>query len=313
MSGPVSARDRFIAFRRTVPRPPHLVRQMVRVRGGALAVLSTPPVGDAPPLLCVNGGLLFSHRILWPALSPLAERRQLILYDQRGRGESEPPADPAAWRITDDAADVGALRRALGLRRWDVLGHSWGGAIAALGVERDQAGTRRLVTVDAVGATSAWMPALHEAALERLGPAERAVLTRYDQQALAADDPDVHSAHARAIYPAWFADAELASFFAPPRAASPTGAAVAAALRREGYDWTEQWRSLRVPTLVIHGERDPLPVSVARNSASLLPDARLAVIPGSGHMPFWETPEHFFALVEAFLSPGGPGGPPPSP
>ena len=113
-------------------------------------------------------------------------------------------------------------------------------------------------------------------------------------------------------YPAWFAHAELAELLAPPRAVSATGAAVAAALHREGYDWREQLRALRVPTLVIHGEWDPLPVSVARDTASLIPDTRLAVIPGSGHMPFWEAPERFFGLVEAFLSPGGPDRPPPS-
>ena len=126
--------------------------------------------GDELPLVCVNGGLLYDHTLLWPALSPLSARRQLVLYDQRGRGESEAPADPAAARIEDDAADLGALRRALGLRRWDVLGHSWGGAVAALGAAQDLAGTRRVVLVDGGGATSAWMAALRAAALERSGP-----------------------------------------------------------------------------------------------------------------------------------------------
>ena len=46
----------------------------------------------------------------------------------------------------------------------------------------------------------------------------------------------------------------------PPRE-SETGAAVLARLRREGYDWRERVRALSTPTLVIHGEQDPLPLA----------------------------------------------------
>ena len=154
------SRDAFIAFRRSLGRTPALDRMSVRVRGVELAVWTSPPVGNAPPLLLVNGGLLYDHALLWPALSPLAAERQVILYDQRGRGESQPPPNPLAARIEDDAEDIGALRRALGIRQWDVLGHSWGGGIAMLGAVRDLAGTRRLVTANAVGPTSAWMAEL---------------------------------------------------------------------------------------------------------------------------------------------------------
>jgi len=165
----MSRRDDFIAFRRSLGRPPPLDRMTARVRGLDLAVWTSPPVTGTPPLLLVNGGMLYDHALLWPALSPLASGRQVVLYDQRGRGESQAPADPLAARIEDDAEDIGALRRALGIRQWDVLGHSWGGGIAMLGVTRDLAGTRRLVTVDSVGPTSAWMPILHEEARARVG------------------------------------------------------------------------------------------------------------------------------------------------
>lgn len=299
---PLSSRERFMAFRRSLPHAPRLHRRAIPVRGLAFAVFTTPPVPGAVPLLCVNGGLLFSHALLWPALSPLAERRQLILYDQRGRGDSQAPPGPHAARIEHDAGDVGALRQALGIRQWDLLGHSWGGAIALLGAERDREGTRRIVTVDAVGPTSEWMPALTSAALDRLDAGERAVLERFTAEALTRPDPEVQSAHARAIYPAWFADPDFARMFTPPRSTSRTGAAVVARLRRDGYDWTTLLRALDRPTLVLHGERDLLPLAVAGALLAALPDARLAPIPGSGHMPFWEAPEQFFPLVDSFLA-----------
>jgi pimeloyl-ACP methyl ester carboxylesterase len=310
-----SARERLLAFRKSGGHPPRLTRHTVAARGLAFAVYTSPPVEGAPPLCCVNGGLLFDHRILWPALAPLARRRQLVLYDQRGRGASQVPPGVRAARIEHDAGDLPALRAALGIERWDVLGHSWGGGIAMLGVSQDQAATRRLVLVDPVGATSAWLPGLHEAALRHLRntPSEAypdgdsasapAALAALDPATLSTPDPVVHSAYARAFYPAWFADPSLPAMFAPPRSSSVTGATVAARLRRDGYDWRDVVRALPVPSLVIHGEQDVLAAENSRQTVSLLPDARLELLADAGHLPFWEAPDRFFALVEAFLAP----------
>jgi proline iminopeptidase len=305
----MSRHDDFLAFRRSLGRTPPLQRMTARVRGLDLAVWTSPPASGAPPLLLVNGGMLYDHALLWPALSPLAAGRQVILYDQRGRGASQAPPDPLAARIEDDAADVGALRRALGIRQWDVLGHSWGGGIAMLGVTADLAGTRRLVTVDSVGPTSAWMPALHAEALARASAEDRATLQRLGGAPQHEPDVAVHGEYSRASYGAWFADPEMASHFAPPHAASVTGAAIAARLRREGYDWRERLRALSVPTLVIHGERDALPAAVALELSELLPRARHALLPDAGHMPFWEAPERFFDVAGSFLAAPSTGPP----
>jgi len=299
-----SARDRFLEFRRALARPQRLARRTVRARGLDFAVFTTAVRPGSTPLLCINGGLLFDHTLLWPALSPLAERRQLVLYDQRGRGASQAPPGVRAARLEHDAGDVPALREALAVERWDVLGHSWGGGVAMLAAAQDQTATRRLVLVDPVGATSAWLDELHDGALARLTAAQQAALDAASE-ALAeasAADPALASDYSQALYPAWFASAELAAMFSPPRSASRTGAAVSARLRREGYDWRAQLADLKVPTLVIHGERDLLPASVARETAALLPRARLALVPDAGHMPFWEAPREFFTLVEAFLN-----------
>ena len=262
----------------------------------------SPEVPGATPLVCVNGGLLFDHNLLWPALAPLADRRQLILYDQRGRGASQVPPGARTARIEHDAGDLPALREAIGISHWDVLGHSWGGGLAMLATERDRAAVRRLVLVDSVGPVGNWQENLLRDALPRLDAGDRAILEHIDLNALLAPEPGVHSAYSRAMYSAWFADPTLAAMFSPPRSESQTGAAVASQLRGQGYDWTALLRAVSVPTLVIHGDRDLLPVSVAKEIVATLRNARLEIIPDAGHMPFWESPELFFALIESFLS-----------
>jgi proline iminopeptidase len=274
---------------------------MVRARGIEFAVFSTPPVSGKPPLVAINGGMIFDHGMLWPALSPLAAQRQIILYDLRGRGESSSPPDPTAASIEDDADDLGALRRALGIRQWDVLGHSWGGGIAMLGVSRDLVGTRRLVTVDAVGPTSEWIPILRRNALAKLRGEARNRLERIDEDSLTSSDPENHAEQAQAIYPAWFVDDDIHTRFALPRKLNPTGSAVLARLRAQHYDWRRALGNISVPVLVVHGELDPLPVETSTQVASAIPSARHVVIPAAGHMPFWEAPDVFFPAVEQFL------------
>jgi pimeloyl-ACP methyl ester carboxylesterase len=297
----MSARERLMAFRKSQPRAPRLTRRTVAARGLEFAVFSSPEVAGAPPLLCINGGMLYSHALLWPALAPLAVGRQLILYDQRGRGGTEEPPAVRDSRIEYDAGDVVAIREALGIARWDLLGHSWGGGIAMLAASRDVVGVRRLVLVDSVGPTSAWIPSLHDAALARLSGVERQALAAIDPRMLHAGDPAVHGEYSRAIYPAYFADHEFTSLFRPPHEASATGAAVAARLRREGYDWRARVRSIASRTLVVHGSADVIPSHVAHAIAALMPHATVEIIDGAGHMPFFERPERFFAAVRGFL------------
>ena len=197
---------RLAAYRRSRPRSAPRDRTVVRARGLEFAVWRTPAVPGARPLVCVNGGLIFSHASLWPSLAPLADGRQLVFYDQRGRGESTAPPGARAARIEHDAGDLGALRQALGIEQWDVLGHSWGGGIAMLGTAGDLEGVHRLVLVDAVAPTSWWLPRMHAVALDRLPPEERAALAAFEPAMLAEPDPAVHSAYARAFAPAWFAE-----------------------------------------------------------------------------------------------------------
>ena len=298
----MNAKERFLAFRRSVPRAPHLEATTVHARGLDFAVFTTPAVEGATPLLCINGGMVYSHILLWPALSTLAIKRQLILYDLRGRGSSQAPPGARAARIEHDALDVRALREAHGLSHWDVLGHSWGGGIALLGAAGDPAGVRNLVLVDAVGLTPEWLHALHDVALARLSGEARERLAAFDPAQLKDPEPARQAEYNQALYPAWFHDGELGAMFSPPLARSETGASVVARLRRDGFDWREAAARIRARTLLVHGSSDLIPVSQAERTAATIAGAALRLIPDSGHMPFWEQPRLFFDVVEEFLA-----------
>ncbi|MFP3949346.1 MAG: alpha/beta fold hydrolase, partial [Longimicrobiales bacterium] len=60
---------------------------------------------------------------------------------------------------------------------------------------------------------------------------------------------------------------------------------------------------IRAPTLVIHGEEDPLiPFGNGERLHELIPDSRLVSIQGCGHMLNWEKPDEVAEAIEEFLS-----------
>jgi pimeloyl-ACP methyl ester carboxylesterase len=169
-----------------------------------------------------------------------------------------------------------------------------------LAVAGDPAGVRRLVLADPVWSTSDWMAPLRRNVIDRLKGEQRAAVERISEESLGTPDPALHSAYAQAVYPSWFADPDMASHFVPPVAITETGTATLARLRREGYDWRPRTSGVSTPTLVIHGDADPLPLAVSGSSPYIGKEAHVVVVP-SGHMPFWEAPERFFELVNSFL------------
>ena len=210
-----SAKDRLAAWRRSRPRTPPLERRSVRVRGLDFAVRSSPPVPGEVPLVAINGGLLYGHELLWPTFAPFADYRQVILYDQRGRGGSSTPPGARAARIEHDALDLKALREALEIPQWDIAAHSWGGGIGLLSAANDTEGVRRIVTFGSVGPTSRWLPTLHARALAMLLSRDRRreyeALAVLDPDALTRDDPETHAHYSRALYPAYFHDDSAAT------------------------------------------------------------------------------------------------------
>jgi proline iminopeptidase len=144
------------------------------------------------------------------------------------------------------------------------------------------------------------MSPLRANVLARLHGPERDTVDHISEEMLGGPDPALHGRYSRAVYPAWFADPEMARRFTPPSAESRTGAVILARLRREGYDWREKVRALSTPTLVIHGEMDALPLANPPHEFYIR-HAQVALVPAAGHMPFWEAPQRFFALLDSFL------------
>mgnify|MGYP001810053020 CR=1 FL=1 len=295
----------FAAFRRTLPPPAPLARAFRTVRGLTFALYHTPAVEGAPPLFCTNGGLLYDHRLLWPALSPLAARRQLWFWDQRGRGRTPAPPGLRAARFTHDIGDLAALIARIADDAGtplDTFGHSWGAGLTITASAQAAAHVRRVALANCVGPTGTWRPTLLANARGRLDDERRAAFEAALARLEHDTSIDAHSTYSRALYPAWFADPTFADIFQPPVATSDTGAVIATHLYRDGYDVTDIVRDFDRPVLFLHGADDALPPAEAHAMAALVRQAHPVLVKDCGHLPFWEQPRTFFETVEAFLS-----------
>jgi proline iminopeptidase len=72
------------------------------------------------------------------------------------------------------------------------------------------------------------------------------------------------------------------------------------------YDLIPQLTRLRIPTLVIHGDHDFIPVECAAHISQAMADARLAVLDDCGHFASMDSPEAVHKEVISFLAAAGP-------
>jgi pimeloyl-ACP methyl ester carboxylesterase len=100
----------------------------------------------APAVLLLHGGSAHAH--WWDFFAAaIADRYHAIALDLRGHGDSD-HAVPPAYRLDDYAQDLAAFTEARGLERFDLIGHSLGGMVAAVYAAQSPERVRSLVSVD---------------------------------------------------------------------------------------------------------------------------------------------------------------------
>ena len=248
--------------------------------------------GADQPWVCLIHGLGYGRWGWQPVVGPLAERFRVVVFDNRGIGASDVPAGP--YSASQMASDVVAVLDSAGIERTHVVATSLGGMIAQELAIGSPARVDRLVLVSTTpgGAGSYPMP---EASIRLIA----------EMPGLPLEESLRRGVH-NALSPGALAEQpSLVEQINTLRLANPfdLGGWQSQAIGGATYDGKDRWRSIAAPTLVIHGTADT--VVDYRNSkllASGLPDARLLLFEGAGHLLFWEQPERFVRVVSEFLA-----------
>lgn len=262
----------------------------------------------AAPLLVLHGGPGAHHDYLLPqllSLATLGDGFELVFYDQRGGGRSKTD-DPTPITVQTHVDDFAAVSAELDLRGAALAGYSWG-ALLAMHVAvaaRDSGSQLTLPPWLMLISPAPFLPADRaefdaELLRRQLAPEIAGLRAALQSSGLREHNPVAYRQRAFELSVAgYFAHAELAANLTPFRVtgrvqqstwASVDGAAVLAALP-----------SVQVPTLVVHGDRDPIRLSSARTTADAL-EATLITLADCGHVPYVEQPAALLDALETFV------------
>jgi pimeloyl-ACP methyl ester carboxylesterase len=89
---------------------------------------------------------------------------------------------------------------------------------------------------------------------------------------------------------------------APPEAIANGGVVSSAALGSNGWDWREDFHGTDVPVLIVHGDKDPIPLASAYEWQKAFPRATLLPVAGAGHFAFIEQPQAVLRAIQPFVT-----------
>lgn len=263
------------------------VNRFVTVRGHRIRYQVRPGDADRTPLLFCNG-IGASHDVLEPVIEALDPAIPVVRFDVPGTGFSPTPALPYTFQQL--ALTASRLMTELGFDgEFDVLGFSWGGALAQQLAWQHRCRVRRLVLL-ATGTGFMMVPGDPRVLVRMLSP------RRFR-------DPE-YAAHVAGLLYGGRARADRSSIAHVFRDLERGGS-------RRGYAYQllagSVWTSLpwlptiRQPTLVLSGDDDPIiPTINARLMRRLLPHARLHLFAG-GHVEPLLAPAEIVPVISSFL------------
>lgn len=233
--------------------------------------------GQGKPLLLIHGGALTGES--WqPYLAAFTEHYRVITPDSRGHGRTANPTGMMSFRLLAD--DVAALVPALDLQKPMICGYSDGGQVALeIGMRYPDLPQALVVGgayIELTEASRTWVrsilgdeqsPAVDTEQFERANPGFAAMLQR-------SHGPGNWKTLLKQIKPMWNAQLNYTQ---------------------------DDFARVAAPTLVLLGDRDGfVPVEEAVGMYSLLPNAELAVLPGSEHTDFIFSPAKV-AILQAII------------
>lgn len=266
--------------------------------------------GSGIPLIVVHGGPGLDQEYLKPQLLHLAANYRLIFYDQRGSGKSlKTPIDEKHIHIDQFVEDLEALRKSLGLEKFIIMGHSWGGLLAMQYASAHQDHLLGLILVNSVSADykgqKAFMDEFEVRAKNIRNDLEPLFTYENFKELNAAQISNLYQ-KAFSIY---FYDAKKVEEL--NLNCNVTSAQSGYKIRKEmmktsylnpSINLFPKLKTLDIPTFILHGKQDIVPAWTAEEIKEAIPHAEIVILDHCGHFSYIEKPSQFFTELNKFLS-----------
>ncbi|MBS0295734.1 MAG: proline iminopeptidase-family hydrolase [Proteobacteria bacterium] len=266
--------------------------------------------GNKTPMLMLHGGPGAGHNYLTP-MKVLADERPVIFYDQLGCGKSDAPEDPKIYTVARYVQEVDAIRKALGLEKVILFGHSWGSmlAIEYMLTSPNAGSVEKLILGGALASVPQAMAGqdrLIDAMPNGDGKKLRALEAAGKQSSKEYQDlvGEFYALHVCRKTP-------------PPKEFMETGAILekspAYRIMNGPNEFTitgviKDWErrpdlpKIKVPTYITTGEFDEVTLDCHQSINQGIAGSKLEVFPGLSHVTMLEDPIRYNAAVRKFIS-----------
>lgn len=265
--------------------------------------------GQGDPIIVIHGGPGLDQGYLLPNMALLAKKHQVVFYDQRGSGCSIfTHLDPHSITTEQFVEDIETLRKELGFQKITLVGHSWGAFLAMHYALKYAPNLNKIVLMNSAPMTSSGIQDFVEKVEERIKPSAAEMEEILRSPEFEAGDPQTVSKYYSLYFKHYLynpGDLSKINVQLEPQGVS-SGIKVSKILEEEilskYVDLTDGLKKLKVPTLIIHGDHDVVPLHTAQAIAKSIKGAKLVVLKQCGHFPYIEKPQEWLDGVEAFLA-----------
>ncbi len=263
-------------------------------------------MGQGDAVIVIHGGPGMDQGYLLPGMAALAKNHQVVFYDQLGCGRSAATViNESHITINSFVEDIETLRKALKFAKVTIVGHSWGGMLAMYYAVKYPKNIKKLVLMNTV--TSAGMEEFLDEVEKRTMPSAGEFEKLKASQEFIDSEPQAIAQYYRLFFQYYFhnpKDLEKLNLQLEPKGAA-TGVKVAKILEESIFgkytDQHDDLQKLKIPTLIIRGESDVIPMSAANSMAHSIKGSKLVVLKNCGHFPYIEQPAQWLEAVEMFL------------
>jgi proline iminopeptidase len=265
-------------------------------------------LGKGKPLIVIHGGPGLTQDYLLPQLSSLADNNLVIFYDQRGCGRSTGEINKDTINIPNLVNDLESIRQAFRFDKISILGHSWGGFLAMHYAIAYPQFVEKLILSNSMPACSEGHSLFFEEYKNRTAPYQEELSAITATQEFQAGEPKSIEQFYRIIFRTYCYHSEKADLLnlQMTPSASVNGAKVFQVIREDvfkiPYNLHESLKTLRIPTLVIHGDFDPIPATTAQKIHESIQGSKYVLLKQCGHFPYVERKEEYFDFLKEFLS-----------
>jgi proline iminopeptidase len=262
--------------------------------------------GTGNPILIINGGPGMNCEGFGYVAQEIAKMNfQTILYDQRGTGKSS-VEKANSETITMDlmVEDIENLRNHLKIKKWIILGHSFGGIMASYYATKHPETIDKLIFSSSGGVNMNFTSYVQERMNNNLTKTERDSLSKY-QNKLNSGDNSLNTLKLRAKYlaNAYVFDKSKASTIAErlTQTKFEINSLVFENLRKIKFNCTNEFSNFKQPVLVLQGKNDIITTQTAQETANAFPNSKLVLMENCGHYGWLDANELYFKTIKTFL------------